>query len=230
MPKNTHDKNDVKTLGLVLRRTNYNEADRILNIITPLGKKTAIAKGVRKAKSKMAGGVEMFTLAEYNLHFGKGEMGVVTGVRMIRHFSEIIKDYGRIELAGTILKNIARAAEGSDNPEYFNIANQSLTALNGGANTKLVEAWFWLNLKKASGEEVNLYRDAEGVKLQADLKYDWDFQNETFVAKTTGKYAANEIKLLRLMTSTELNMARRIKLDQEVLDKVWDFTSGISKV
>ena len=29
--------NDIRTYGYVLRRTNYGEADRILNIITPKG-------------------------------------------------------------------------------------------------------------------------------------------------------------------------------------------------
>lgn len=47
---------DVKTLAYVMRRTNYGEADRILNLITPEGKMSAIAKGVRKEKSKLAGG------------------------------------------------------------------------------------------------------------------------------------------------------------------------------
>ena len=53
MPKNTANK-DLKTLGIVLRRTNYGEADRILNLITPVGKVAAMAKGVRKEKSKLA--------------------------------------------------------------------------------------------------------------------------------------------------------------------------------
>ena len=54
MSKNTPD-NYLRTFGYVLRRTNYGEADRILNIITPSGKISAIAKGVRKEKSKLAG-------------------------------------------------------------------------------------------------------------------------------------------------------------------------------
>ena len=42
---------DLKTRALVLRRTNYGESDRILNLITPVGKVSAMAKGVRKEKS-----------------------------------------------------------------------------------------------------------------------------------------------------------------------------------
>ena len=68
MPKNTQD---IRTLGYVLRRTNYGEADRILNIITPEGKISAIAKGVRKEKSKLAGGIEMFSRIDLNIHKAK---------------------------------------------------------------------------------------------------------------------------------------------------------------
>ena len=82
MPKNMRD---VKTLAYVLRRTNFGEADRILNLITPEGKMSAIAKGVRKEKSKLAGGVEMFSLTELNLHFGKSEMATVTGAKMLAY-------------------------------------------------------------------------------------------------------------------------------------------------
>ena len=46
---NTQNK-DVRANAYVLRRTNYGEADRILNLITPFGKMSAIAKGVRKEK------------------------------------------------------------------------------------------------------------------------------------------------------------------------------------
>ena len=45
-----------KTLAIVLRRTDFGEADRIVNLLTPNGKQVAIARGVRKPKSKLAGG------------------------------------------------------------------------------------------------------------------------------------------------------------------------------
>ena len=51
---NNMQNKDIKTMGYVLKRTNYAEADRILNLITPQGKISAIAKGVRKEKSKLA--------------------------------------------------------------------------------------------------------------------------------------------------------------------------------
>ena len=130
---------DIRTLGYVLKRTNYGEADRILNLITPQGKISAIAKGVRKEKSKLAGGIEMFTLTDFNIHLGRGEFGVVTGAKMMKHYGEIVKDFGKMELAAMMLKKINKTAENSDNAEYFNILDQSLAGLNAGENVELVD-------------------------------------------------------------------------------------------
>ena len=47
---------DLSTKAIVLKRTNYDEADRILNLLTPEGKMSALARSVRKEKSRLAGG------------------------------------------------------------------------------------------------------------------------------------------------------------------------------
>ena len=52
MSNDSPAKNDIRTKALVLRRTNYGEADRIINFLTEQGVIAAIAKGVRKEKSK----------------------------------------------------------------------------------------------------------------------------------------------------------------------------------
>ena len=53
---------DLRTKAIVLRRTDYGEADRILQLLTPSGKRSVIARGVRKEKSKLAGGIELFSV------------------------------------------------------------------------------------------------------------------------------------------------------------------------
>ena len=115
---------DIKTRGIILRRTNYGEADRILNIITPSGKISAIAKGVRRPRSKLAGGVEMFTLSDLQIHLGRSDLGVVTGARMCQHYRHILEYYERMTLAGLVLKRISAASEHSDTAEWFNITQQ----------------------------------------------------------------------------------------------------------
>lgn len=211
---------DFRTSGFVLRRTNYGEADRILNLITPMGKISAMAKGVRKEKSKLAGGVEMFTLTDFNIHQGKSDLAVITGAKMVKHYGGILKDFAKLELAGMILKKINLAADSSDNPEYFEITKQCLAGLDGGINNGLVEGWFLMNLLKAMGEDINLYRDIDGERLDAERRYDWSVADEGFCRRDGGLYGAEEIKMLRLMYSADLNVVSRVKMVDEVVSKV----------
>lgn len=204
---------DIRTKGYVLRRTNFGEADRILNIITPDGKISAIAKGARKERSKLAGGIEMFTLSDYSIHVGKGQFGVVTGARMLKHYSGIVREYNRMELAAEIIKKINKVTDHVDNEEFFRILDQSLNAIDESENLAIIEAWYNLRLKKAVGEEVNLYRDTAGEKLAPDKKYSWDVQGMALKEDNFGEYGANEIKMLRLMTANDYNVVKRVKID-----------------
>ena len=223
-------KKDIRTLGYVLKRTNYAEADRILNLITPQGKISAIAKGVRKEKSKLAGGIEMFTLTDFNMHLGRGEFGVVTGAKMVKHYGEIVKDFSKMELAAMMLKKINKTAENSDNAEYFKILDQSLAGLNTSENAELVEAWFLMNLTKATGEEINLHRDINGEKLAIDARYFWDTMEGAFSKNKQGEFGADEIKMLRLMLATDLSVVKRVKLDGEMTSKIVRFARVANRV
>lgn len=223
-------KKDFRTLGYVLRRTNYGEADRILNIITPGGKISAIAKAARKEKSKLAGGIEMFSLVDLNIHQGKSEFAIITGAKMVKYYSSILKNYDRMELAALFLKRISKAADSTDNEEYFKILDQCLAALDAGENLELVESWFWLNLCKAMGEEINLYYDSVGKKLSAEQKYDWDIGESAFLSNERGEFGVNEIKMLRLMVTTNLKTVRKVKADAELLQKVLRLSRIVAKV
>ena len=227
---NNMQNKDVKTMGYVLRRTNYAEADRILNLITPQGKISAIAKGVRKEKSKLAGGIEMFTLSNYNIHLGRGEFGVITSVKMQKYYGNIIKNFTKMELAAMMLKKISRTAENSDSSEYFEIIDQSLASLDMGDDDELTESWFLMRLGKAAGEEINLYRDADGEKLNPELRYFWNTGENSFVLHDSGEFGANEIKMLRLLLTTDLNVAKRVKTTPEMLQKIVSFTKMASRV
>lgn len=208
---------DLKTHAYVLRRTNYGEADRILNLITPVGKISAMAKGVRKPKSKLAGGIEMFSLINVNLHFGKSEMAVLTSAKMEKFYGEILKDLERMELASEILKKVSRASDSVDSSEFFEIVDICLSSLDAGFDVNLVFAWFNLNLARVMGEEINLYRDANGDKLDADTKYSWDSFERVFYKDEDGEIDANVIKILRLLVSSKLEVISRIKNISEYL-------------
>lgn len=226
MPVNMQPK-DIRTLAYVLRRTNYGEADRILNIITPQGKMSVIAKGVRREKSKLAGGIEMFSRVELNIHQGKSEFGIVTSAKMLQFFNNILKDFSKTEFAADILKRVSKMAEGSDNPEYYDVVDQAMVALDAGVNFDLIRIWVLFNLKKASGEEINLYRDINGAELDADKKYEWDFYEKSLVEKTGGDISADKIKLMRLLVTNDLMVVSRVKSIDDMMSSILKIAEAV---
>ena len=74
----------LKTEAVVLRSIRYGEADRILHLYTPHhGRVGAIAKGVRRARSRFGARLEPFFHLRAGLHEGRGELLTVTSADTI---------------------------------------------------------------------------------------------------------------------------------------------------
>ena len=212
---------DLRTEAIVLRRTNYGETDRILNLLTPDGKISCLAKGVRKEKSKLAGGIELFTLSEIVLHKSpKSDLALLTSAKMKVFYNNLLSDYSRLELASKILKELNRITDQVDNEEFFNILKQSLDGLNSGLDLRLVETWFNFNLARARGEQINLLTDVNGVPLEKDSHYVWDSTDEALKPLENGNIGVDEIKIMRLVLVSPLALISKIKGLEKHLDQV----------
>src|ERR687884_1902856 len=74
-----------QTEAIVLRSLRYGEADRILHLYTRRrGRIGAIAKGIRKTKSRVGARLEPLSHVQLHLHEGSGELQTVTGVDLVR--------------------------------------------------------------------------------------------------------------------------------------------------
>ena len=207
---------DLRTKAIVLRRTNYGESDRILNLITPEGKLAVLARGVRKEKSRLAGGIELFSVADVVVHQGRSSLGTLTGAKMLHFYGNIINDLSKLEFASTCLKKIERASEHTENPDFFSLLHQVFAGLHGGLADELISIWFTLNLAHASGEEINLLCDTTGTKLQPDQRYSWDPLEAALRLDSNGAISATEIKLARLMLTNKLQVVSNVSQASEI--------------
>lgn len=123
-------RNGERLRAIVLRRTDYAEADRVLQLLTPKGRRNVIAKGVRRERSKLAGGIELFSLCDVVVRSGRGELGILTSARLAAFYRHILEDYERMQFGYTVLKLVARATETIDEPEWFSVLSQTLEQLN----------------------------------------------------------------------------------------------------
>ena len=228
MPSKSND--DVRTKAFVLRRTNYGEADRILNLLTPEGKVSAIARGVRKEKSKLASNIEMFCLIDLSVHHGRGDLSVIASAKLLKFYSNIITDLEKLELASLILKKANTITDDISSQELFEIVKQTLEALDNGVSKTLVETWFWFNFAKIKGEEINLYRDTDDHKLVETETYIWDTMDVALRPQPGGEIGASEIKLMRLMLISKLELVSRVRGTEASLPKILHIAKAINKI
>jgi len=210
-----------RTKAIVLRRTNYGEADRVVQLLTPLGRRSVMARGVRREKSKLAGGIELFALCDVVINKGKGELGVLTQARTDQFFRHILEDYDRLQFAYETLKLVARASETVDEPEWFDVVAEVLEALDGVTQRQLVETWFYLKHSELLGYEISLQRDVNGEMLVAEKRYTYDVNEKGLRETANGDISADHIKFLRLVQGKSLKAVAQIGGIEAILPVCW---------
>ena len=97
----------IVTTAIVLYRTDFKEADRIVTMLTRgQGKIRVIAKGVRRPLSKLAGGIELFSICQITFVAGRGEIKTLISSRIQKHYGNIVKDSQRTMLSHDFIKRI----------------------------------------------------------------------------------------------------------------------------
>jgi DNA repair protein RecO (recombination protein O) len=125
----------VKTEAIVLRSLRYGEADRILHVYTPQrGRVSAIAKGVRRARSRFGGRLEPYFRLRLDLHEGRGELLTVTGAATIEAYPRLRSDARALDAAARACDAVGRLFEtGEPHPNVFNLLCRRLSLLDAGA-------------------------------------------------------------------------------------------------
>jgi DNA repair protein RecO (recombination protein O) len=87
------------TEAVVLRSFRFGEADRVLHLYTAdRGRVGAIAKGVRKTKSRFGGRLEPLSHVELVLHQGRGELRTITGATLVRAHDRVRAEPYRLQV------------------------------------------------------------------------------------------------------------------------------------
>jgi DNA repair protein RecO (recombination protein O) len=203
--------NVFKTRAIVLRRTNYGEADRILQLITPDGKKSVIAKGARREKSRLSGGIELFAVSEVVINEGRGELGILTSSKLVKFYNHIMDDYDRMQFAYVAIKLVSKASENTNGPEWYDILAGVLAGLDSRTMPlNMVQTWFYLHYAAVLGHELGLWHDVDGNKLSSDGKYTYDFAEKGLRPAANGELTSEHIKLLRLMATKPLSVLANV--------------------
>jgi DNA repair protein RecO (recombination protein O) len=122
----------LKTEAIVLRSIRYGEADRILHLYTPRhGRLGAIAKGVRRARSRFGARLEPFFHVCVILHEGRGELHTVTSADTIEAHGPLRDRADTLDAAARACDAVARLFETTEpHPEVFTLLVNELALLS----------------------------------------------------------------------------------------------------
>jgi len=137
--------------GVVLRTYKLGEADRIVSILTQgRGKVRAVAKGVRKTKSRFGGRLEPTSHVELQLYEGR-ELDIVTQAESIDVHRHIREDLDRLSKAIVLLEAIDQLAQARQPaPQLYRMLVGGLSTLNQ-ADSALLTPAFLLKLLAMEG-------------------------------------------------------------------------------
>jgi len=206
------------TRAIVLRRTNYGEADRVLQLLTPEGRRSVMARGVRKQKSKLAGGIELFAICDVVLGEGKGNLGVLTSSRLVHFYRHIIEDYDRLQFGYFVIQQVTKGSENVDEPEWYDLMSEVLMGLDATSiPIQLTQTWFYLRYAGLLGHQLNLEIDTEGERLDPARTYRYDVSEQGLREAPNGDITGDHIKLLRLLSTRSIKILAQIGGIGEIL-------------
>ncbi len=136
-----------KTTGIVLRQRRLGEADKIITLFTPsLGKIDAVAKGVRRTRSKLAGHVEPLMHTSFMLARGR-DLDIVTQAQAIEAFAELREDLDRTGHALYAAELVDRfAPDRQENFQVFRLLLETLRRLSTEERLDIILRFFEMRL------------------------------------------------------------------------------------
>ena len=129
----------------MLRTHKLGEADRIVSVLTRHhGKVRAVAKGVRKTKSRFGARLEPPTHLQLQLYEGRSELHIIDQAETVDHFRAIREDLDRLTHAVSMLEVADQLGlEGEPNPGLYQMLLGALRALAGHSGPLVVPGFFF---------------------------------------------------------------------------------------
>jgi DNA repair protein RecO (recombination protein O) len=123
----------LKTEAIVLRGIRYGEADRVLHLYTrDRGRIGAIAKGVRRARSRFGGRLEPFFRLDLVLYEGRGDLLTVTAAETLAGHPRLREDGAALDVAARACDAVGRLfQDGEPHPGVYHLLANELALLDG---------------------------------------------------------------------------------------------------
>ncbi len=223
-----------KTEGVVLKHSYTGEADALLAFCTPeRGKLRAIARGVRRPKSRLAGHLEPLTYCTMMLAEGRN-FDIVSGCETIDSFQAIRADLWLLSCSLYVADLTDRlSVEGAENRALFRLLLNALHSLTVKVDPALVLRHFEFHSLACSGYLPELWECALcHHKLEATTNYFSPAAAGLLCPDCRGKEgldrptSVDSVKVLRFLAQNECAALTRLRLKPRLAREIEDLMQG----
>lgn len=213
-----------KTPGIVLRQRKLGDTDKIITLYTAeFGKLDAVAKGVRRLKSRLAGHVEPLNHGAYMLAHGRN-LDIITGAQTTETFQAVRDDLGRLSHALYAAELLDRATEErAENFALFKLLLDTLRRLGGEDDLDLTLRFFEMALLDHLGYRPQLDECVICRKSLAEEACNWAPGLGGAVCSSCRPpevvlhaLSVNALKIMRLLQAGRYGDVARVQLSNEL--------------
>jgi DNA repair protein RecO (recombination protein O) len=213
---------ELKTPAVVIRRARLKEADRVITFFTrEFGKVSAVAIGVRKGKSKLAGHLEILTYTDLTLASGKN-LDTIIGSQTLSPYLGIRNSLERTAYGLYFAELVSHfAPEGQANQALFALLVETLENLNSTSGPEPLSLYFELQLLKTLGYQPELRRC---VGCRSELKETTNFfapasggilcPDCAVAAPASYAVSVSGLKVMRFFLENRYESAARLRIER----------------
>ncbi len=217
-----------KTQAIVLRQRKLGEADKIVTLYSPhYGKIDAVAKGVRRTKSRLAGHLEPLTLGSYLLAEGR-DLDIVTQAETVDAFASLRGDLERISRGLYCAELVDRLTpERSEGSPIFRLLQETLSYLNASPEYETATRRFELRLLGELGYRPALFECAAcGRRLEPVANF-WSSDAGGAICPACADdslrlapLSVDALKMLRLLQRSPYEEAVRVRISARLAAEI----------
>ena len=211
-----------RTDGIILRRQDFGEADRLLTIFTPEhGKLKAIAKGSRKPAGRRTGHVELYTRVAMMIAYGR-ELHVVSQAELVEAYLPLREDLERSAYASYVVELLDHFSETEEtNAPLYHLLDNTLGWLTEPqVDLRLLARYYELQLLRLVGFQPSLFRCAVGQeKIEPEDQYFSAMEGGVVCplhargGSLVAPLGLTTLKTLRYLQTRRYDVVKRLRVD-----------------
>ena len=218
-----------KTEGVVLAYVNTGEADRVVTFFTQdMGKMRAVAKGVRRAKSKLGGHLELLNRVSLSIAHGRS-LDIVSEAQLIDGHRTLRADLERLSRAMFIAEMVnGFSVEQSSSPALYRLLLDSLMRMGTSPRPEVLLRYFEMRLLEQAGYRPELVSCVECRERLEPADHVFSFSQGGALCPRCRPEAAGAVvpvpvramKVLRYLQREDISATSALKVGAEVAGEV----------